>query len=135
MNKYGVLTTGEELANSGAEMYETIKEPGTYRLRLDFRTWYNRGYSPALVAHFSDGEGNKYRLFAFRHVVDGQEIYNPKKSKLDFEKVVDGTSWDCVVDNNKKGKAEWMDAIPVVQGKIIVVVALGVDGAPRAFFI
>ena len=28
MNKYGVLTTGEELANSGAEMYETIKDQG-----------------------------------------------------------------------------------------------------------
>lgn len=114
MNKYGVLTTGEELASTDAEVYETIKEPGTYRLKLVFRSWYNKGYTYGLIAHFSDEDGNKYRLFAFRHSVDGQQIYNPKKSKIDFEKVVDGTIWDCVVDNNKKGRAEWMDAIPVV---------------------
>ena len=43
MNKYGVLTTPEEWAAHDDGTYETFDEEGTYRVRLDFRGWYQNG--------------------------------------------------------------------------------------------
>ena len=39
MNHNGVLTTGEELYEHNYEAYETFREEGTYRMKLDFRSW------------------------------------------------------------------------------------------------
>ena len=115
MNKYGMLTSGEELMEYGANDYNTINEVGVHRLHLDFRGWYNKGFSAGLIAYFSDEKGNKYRLYAWRHCVDGSDIYNPKKSKIDFEKVSDNTWWNCTIAKNKKGNPEWVDAEMVIE--------------------
>lgn len=37
-------------------------------------------------------------------------MYNPKRCLIDFEKVDDGTVWDCTMELNKKSNAEWLDA-------------------------
>ena len=113
MNDFGVLTSEAELMAHGANDYNTITEEGVHRLHLDFRGWYNKGFNPGLIAFFSDEKGNKYRLYAWRHCVDGDNIYNPKKTDIDFEMVDDDTYWDCTITNNKKGKAEWTDAVLV----------------------
>ena len=39
MNHNGVLTTGEELYEHDREAYETFREEGTFRMKLDFRSW------------------------------------------------------------------------------------------------
>lgn len=44
-------------------------------------------------------------------------MYNPKRCLIDFEKVEDGTVWDCTMELNKKGNAEWVDARLVEQVK------------------
>ena len=38
------------------------------------------------------------------------QIYNPKESEIDFEKVKGGTKWICTVGPSKKGAMEWKDA-------------------------
>ena len=54
MNHNGVLTTGEELYEHNYEEYETFGEEGTYRMKLDFRSWWNKGANYGLICYFSD---------------------------------------------------------------------------------
>ena len=99
MNNNGILTTTEELMAVNYQEYKTISEPGVYILRLMFRSWYKMG----LICYFEDyNDGRKYKLYCFRHIIDGKEIYNPRSSKIDFSQVPDGTNWECEILINKK---------------------------------
>lgn len=110
MNSYGVLTTQEEVQFFGGDDFETLREEGTFRLTLRFRSWYKKAYSMGLICHFEDEDGRKLNLYCFRHTRNGVDMYNPKRCLIDFEKVEDGTVWDCTMELNKKGNAEWVDA-------------------------
>lgn len=113
MNKYGVLTTDDELLEADVDDYETLRNEGTFRLLLNCRSWYSNGRSYGLICYFEDSEGELYQIFCFRHKVDGKEIYNPKNSKINFAEVTDGTLWDITMAKNKKGRTEWVDAVLV----------------------
>ncbi len=110
MNQFGVLTTPQECEGHEEWTYETIKKEGRYELELQFRAWYRKAFSMGLICYFLDKDGNRVKLFCFRHKVNGEDIYNPKKSEIDFEKVEDGTKWICTVGPSKKGAMEWKDA-------------------------
>ena len=106
MNHNGVLTTGEELYEHNYEAYETFREEGTYRMKLDFRSWWNKGSNYGLICYFSDPTDSevKKKGFCFRHFADGEEKYTPSDKKVAFEKEQDGTLWDVTISKTKKGK-------------------------------
>ena len=106
MNHNGVLTTGEELYEHNYEAYETFRDEGNYRMKLDFRSWWNKGSNYGLICYFTDPADEKIKKkgFCFRHFVDGEEIYSPADKKTAFEKAQDGTLWDVTISKTKKGK-------------------------------
>lgn len=105
MNINGVLTTCEELTEHNFELYDAFDKEGEFLLKLEFRGW-NKFKSNSLVCYFTDREGKRYRLFAWKH----GEIYNPKRSEINMATVQDGTWWKCTVKQNSKGNMEWLTA-------------------------
>ena len=106
MNHNGVLTKGEELYEHNYEEYETFREEGTFRMKLDFRSWWNKGANYGLICYFSDPADDtvKKKGFCFRHFADGEEKYTPGDKKIAFEKEQDGTLWDVTISKTNKGK-------------------------------
>jgi hypothetical protein len=110
MNMYGVLTTPDEFEQRDDRSYETLKEEGVYDLKLIFRGWYRKSFSMGLICYFETADGNRFKLFCFRHTRNGEDKYSPKQCEVDFEKVEDETWWRCTVKKNEKGKYAWVDA-------------------------
>ncbi len=111
MNQYGVLTTPEEWAAHDDGTYETFDEEGTYRVRLDFRGWYQNGRHYGIICHFTDlEEGVGWKAFCFRKNVNGNEVYCPQDKSVDFERVEDGTIWDVTIAKTPKGKYTFASA-------------------------
>lgn len=115
MNANGVMTTENELLEFEIDLYETMQKTGTFRMRLEGRSWTNTRYGGGIVCYFTElKEDIGYKLFAWRSMVDGKEIYHPRKCGIDFATVLNGTVWDCTTGKNRKGKTEWVDAVPVI---------------------
>ena len=86
MNPNGILTTYEERMKANLQRYQHPEKAGTFRLRLDHRTW---GKHMCLFCYFTDMDtSEKIRLACWR---GAGERYAPRKSDIDFAKVRDRT--------------------------------------------
>ena len=113
MNTYGVLTTQEELKEHDERSYKTLKNEGTFELKLKFRGWYRKSFSMGLICYFETADGKRFKLFCFRHTKNGVDKYRPNNCNIDFERVNDGTWWKCTVTENKSGNFAWTDAVAI----------------------
>lgn len=60
MNPYGILTSYEERMKANLQRYQRPEKAGSFRLRLDHRTW---GKHMCLFCYFTDLDtGEKIRL-------------------------------------------------------------------------
>ena len=108
MNPNGILTTYEERMKANLQRYQRPEKAGTFRLRLDHRTW---GKHMCLFCYFTDLDtGEKIRLACWR---GAGERYAPRKSDIDFAKVRDRTAWRCTLTANAYGDINWTDAKPL----------------------
>ena len=83
MNLYGILTSYEERMKANLQRYQRPEKAGTFRLRLDHRTW---GKHMCLFCYFTDLDtGEKIRL----------------------------ACWSCTLAANVYGIIDWINAEPL----------------------
>lgn len=108
MNPYGILTSYEERIKANLQRYQRPEKAGTFRQRLDHRTW---GKHMCLFCYFTDLDtGEKIRLACWSCA---GERYAPRKCTIDFAKVRDHTCWSCTLAANVYGIIDWINAEPM----------------------
>lgn len=108
MNEYGTRTTKEEKVAFPFDEYPLISTEGTFTVTLIDKSWSQKDY---LICAFQTDNGAKFRVNVWRRT--GLEIYSPKKSKIDFSKVQNGTKWICTFVRSKNNNIYWKEASPI----------------------
>lgn len=111
MNEYGTRTTVEEKANFPYNEYPLINIDGTFTVTLMDKSWAPKGMY--LICAFITDDGFKFRVNVYRKTAPEPEIYSPKKSLVDFSKVLNGTRWKCTFIRSKNDKIYWRNAFPL----------------------
>lgn len=107
MNEYGILTTDEERDEASLYEYGYPKKEGSFTGTLVHRSWHPR--VQCLQCYFETDEGDKYVLNAW-YRPNSKSSYAPRKSKLSFATVEDGTKWKCIYSKTSRGFIDWEDA-------------------------
>ena len=109
MNDYGTRTTVEEKTSFPFDEYPLINIEGTFNATLTDKSWPLKG--AYLICAFETDDGFRFRVNVWRRTEP--EIYSPKKTLIDFSKVLIGTKWTCTFVRSKNNNIYWKEATPL----------------------